>query len=132
LLSLVAVRCRSDSYVFLNDSLDMLNTLLLVLGSWFSMAISWFEIGRMRELLPFSAVMYIVLRSRSMWCHSSLSSSPVLAPVSLRICSRVAVLGCPADIRLFSSCSVGMKGSWFSCWYCGLVHVLPKYRKYAV
>jgi len=69
--------------------------------------------GSILLLLPFSAVMYTVLRSVSRCCHFKNSISPILAPVSLSSCSSAAVFGCPALIRLSISCSVGMKGSSF-------------------
>jgi len=76
-------------------------------------------------LLPFSAVMYIVFLSVSMFVHLVFAISPILAPVSLSICSSVAVFSVPAAIRMSISASVGMNGSVFSSVYFGGVHVLP-------
>ena len=88
-------------------------TLSLILGKLFSIADSFVDAGNMRLLLPFSAVMYTVLRSASRCVHLRASISPILAPVSLSSCSSAAVFGCPALIRLSISCSVGMKGISF-------------------
>lgn len=72
----------------------------------------------------------MVLLSRSSCVHWSFSISPILAPVSLRVWSSVAVLGLADAIRLSISCSVGMKGIVLSRLYCGLVHVLAMYFTY--
>ena len=57
LFSLVVVLLRSASNVERNPCLFVWNTLSLIFGKLFSMAISLSLIGRIRELLPFSAVM---------------------------------------------------------------------------
>jgi len=93
--------------------LGVWKTLSLILGKLFSMANSFGDAGNMRLLLPFSAVMYMALRSVSTCCHFKNSISPILAPVSLSVWSSAAVFGCPALIRLSISCSVGMKGISF-------------------
>ena len=91
------------------------------------MAISLVLIGNIRELLPFSAVMYIVFRSRSMFNHFRRVISPILAPVSLSSCRSVDVLIVPAEIRESISFSVGMCGSLCCLAYFGCVHVFPMY-----
>lgn len=125
LFSLVAVLLRSPSKVTLKLCLLGWNTLSLILGMLFSIAISLLLIGSILLLLPFSAVMYIVFLSESMFTHLVFAISPILAPVSLSICSSVAVFSVPADIRMSISASVGMNGSVFSSVYFGGVHVLP-------
>lgn len=65
-----------------------------------------------------------------MCIHCSVFISPMRAPVSLSVCSRVAVLSFPCAIRVSSSCSVGMNGSPLSCVYFGHSHVLFMYFRY--
>ena len=62
LLSLRAVLLRSASKVDLSPCVLVWNTLSLIFGRLFSMAISLVLIGRILLLLNFSAVTYIVLR----------------------------------------------------------------------
>ena len=93
------------------------------------MAISLVLIGNIRELLPFSAVMYIVLRSRSMFDHFRRSISPILAPVSFSSCRSVEVLVVPEEIRESISFSVGMNGKPCCLAYFGCVQVLPMYLR---
>ena len=47
--------------------------------------------GRIRELLPLQAVIWMVRLSRSISVHLSFASSLIRAPVSLRVCRRTAV-----------------------------------------
>jgi len=111
LFSLVAVLLRSASKVVRKPCFLGWNTFSLIFGRLFSMAISFVLMGRILLLLPFMAVMYMVLRSTSMSVHFSFAISPILAPVSLSICKSVAVFGCPAEIKESISVSVGMNGS---------------------
>lgn len=91
------------------------------------MAISVSEIGKIRGLLPFSAVMLMVFRLVSMSVHCKKSKiSPILAPVSLSVCRAVAVFGVPAEIRLSNSFSVGIKGIFLCILYFGFFHFFPK------
>jgi len=70
--------------------------------------------GSIRLSLPFSAVMLIVRLVVSTSDHLRNASSPMRAPVSLSVCSKQAVFGLPALIRVSSSSSVGMNGTEFS------------------
>ena len=125
LFSLVAVLLRSASNVILSPCLSVWNMFSLVFGRLFSIAMSLLLIDRFRLLLPFSAVMYIVFLSESMFTHLVFVISPIRAPVSFSSCNSIAVLGVPADISVSISASVGMNGIPFSCVYRGCVHVLP-------
>ena len=127
LFSLVTVLFRSASKVERSPCLFVWKILSLIFGMLFSMAISFVLIGNILELLPFSAVMYIVLRSRSMLIHFRRVISPILAPVSLSSCRSVDVLVVPAEIRESISFSVGMYGKPCCLAYFGCVHVLPMY-----
>ena len=103
------------------------NTVLYVaLGSFgivASMLISLSEIGRILGLLPFSGVTLTVLRTVSMSIGIILVSSPILIPVSLSICSTVAVTFPLAAISRSISSSVGMNGSRSCGVYLGGFHV---------
>lgn len=57
LLSLVAVFLRSSSKLVLSPCVWLWNTVLSVFGRLLSMAVNLVLIGRIRALLPFSAVM---------------------------------------------------------------------------
>jgi len=83
-------------------------------------------IGSIRDLLLFSAVMYIVLLSKSISVHFRRAISPILAPVSLSSCKSVAVFGVAEHIKESSSFSVGINGNLCSLEYFGGCHVLPK------
>jgi len=107
--SLLAVLLLRASKFVLRLCAFPLNILSVFLDSLFSMSMSLVLRGSVLLLLPFSAVMLMVLRSESMCIHFNFSISPILAPVSLSSCSNVAILRLEADISASISCSVGMK-----------------------
>ena len=125
LFSLVAVLLRSDSNVFLSPFLFVLNMLSVVFFRLFSMAVSFVLIGSILALLPFSALTYMLLFLKSMSIHLAVDISPILAPVSFRSWSSVAVFAEPADISVSISFSVGMNGIRDSFVYFGFIHFFP-------
>lgn len=84
------------------------------LWSFVIMFMSLSLIGRMRGLLPFSGVMFNVLRWVSRSVGLSCVSSPIRIPVSFSVCSMVAVWYPHEAISWSISSSVGMNGS-FGC-----------------
>ena len=118
----LATRFRKPSKVFLNWLALVLNTWarVSVRLTWFIMAMALLLSGSTLLLLPFSPVMYIVLRWVSMCVHSKKSSSPIRAPVSFSICSRAFVVGVPEAIKRSSSSSVGIKGNSLLVLYRGI------------
>ena len=95
------------------------------LGRLFSIEISCGLILSCLGSLPFSGVMLTVLFSKSKSVHLSMKASPQRMPVSLSNCRNVAVFLLHPAIRLFSSSSVGMKGSFLTDWYIGFFQVSP-------
>jgi len=85
-------------------------------GRFLIMLISLSLIGRIRGLLPFSGVMFTVLRSVSMSIGINCVSSPILMPVSFSICSIVDSIEPHDAIKRSISCSVGMNGSFCTTW----------------
>ena len=94
-------------------------------GRLFSMAISCVDILSWRGSLPFSGVMLTVLFSKSKSVHSSMKASPHLIPVSLSSCRNTEVFLLHPAIRLFTSPSVGMNGSFLAALYFGGFQVFP-------
>jgi len=127
LLSLVAVRSRSFSNVTRRLCLRVMKTLSFFFGSWLSIPIKRLLIGNILSLLPFSAVMWMVLRCSSMSIHLSCMASPMRAPVSLSSWRKADVLVLPADMSESISCSVGMNAIGFSFMYLGAFQVFPMY-----
>ena len=90
----------------------------------FIIPISLSDIGRILGLLPFSGVIFIVLRCTSRSSAVSCVNSPILIPVSLSVC-RIVAVSFPHDaIRMSISCSVGMNGSFCTVTYRGGFHVI--------
>lgn len=73
--------------------------------------ISFGVIAKILGLLPFSGVMFIVLRCSSKSLHSRLNASPILIPVSFSICKSALSRAGDALIKASISCSVGINGS---------------------
>ena len=110
--------------------MSVANIVSLFRGSWFSMSISLLVMGSIRGLLPLVGVMLSVFCSADRSCHLSFTSSEILIPVSLSVCSSVAVRLAHEAISWSSSVSVGMNGSLASAFMCGRFHDLPKnFRK---
>jgi len=132
LFSLFAVRIFSLSILVLTLLVLHGNTKSVVFVNWFSIPISFVLIGSILGLLPFSGLlMCTVFLSVSMSIHCVFNASPILAPVSLRNCSKVAVLSFGADAINWSiSCSVGMNGRRSSALYFGGFHFLFMYSTY--
>ena len=65
-----------------------------------------------------------------MCTHLRNSVSPILAPVSLISCRRVAVFGAADAISMSNSSSVGMNGSPVFSVYFGFCHFLPMNLRY--
>ncbi len=90
-----------------------------------SIAISCVESLSWRGSLPFSGVMSTVRFSKLKSVHLSMKASPHLIPVSLSSRRNTEVFLLQPAIRLFSSSSVGMKGSLFTDLYLGGLQVSP-------
>jgi hypothetical protein len=101
------------------------NGLGLSCGRLFSIMMSRIVILSWRGSLPFSGVILTVLFSKSKSVHWSMKASPQRMPVSLSSCRNVAVFLLHPAIRLFSSSSVGMKGSFLTDWYIGFFQGSP-------
>ena len=89
-----------------------------------SLILSW------RGPLPFSGVTLTVLFSKLKSVHLSIQASPALIPVSLSSCKKTAVFLLHEAIRLFTSSSVGIKGSFLTDLYFGGIQVFPSARTY--
>ena len=91
-----------------------------MLSLWFfgrrlNIPINLSRIGSIRGLLPFSGVMFKVLRSVSKFVHlRSTSFSPTRIPFSCMVWSAVDKTVPVPDTSMSISCSVGMKGN-LSC-----------------
>ena len=105
--------------------LEHSNGLAFSCGRLFSIMISRMDILSWRGSLPFSGVMLTVLFSKSKSVHWSMKASPHRMPVSLSSCRKVAVFLLQLAIKLFTSSSVGMKGSFLTALYFGLLQVFP-------
>jgi hypothetical protein len=104
--------------------MSWMNTCSFLLVNLFSMFMSLSFIGRILGLLPFSGVMFMVFCCVLMSFHFILVASPILAPVSFRVSSSVAVR-VPHDAISWSiSVSVGMNGIFSSIVYFGFFHCL--------
>jgi len=102
------------------------NMVCLSCGSWFIMFRSLSDIGRSRGLLFFVGVMFSVFCSVDRSIHFSFTVSDILAPVSLSVCSSVAMCFPHDAINRSSSCSVGMNGILASIFMRGFVHWIPR------
>ena len=79
----------------------------------------------MRGKLPFSAVILVVLLTRSKSVHFTLNASPLRDADSFRNCRKaLSVLFIPA-IRSLISLSARINGFFWGCLYFGGVHVGP-------
>ena len=113
-LSLLAIFLRWILKVREKCRWEHSNGLGLSCGRLFSIMISRIEIPSWRGSLPFSGVMLTVLLSKSKSVHWRMKASPHRMPVSLSSCRKVAVFLLHPAIKLFSSSSVGMKGSFLT------------------
>ena len=82
--------------------------------------------GRILGLLPLEGVMLSVLCSVDRSIHLSFIASEIRIPVSLSVCSRVAVLFPHDAISWSSSVSVGMKGIFCCLVIFGFFQLIPK------
>jgi len=99
----------------------------LVCGSWFIMFSSLSDMWSSRGLLFFDGVMFSVFCSVERSIHLSFTASDILVPVSLSVCSSVAVRFPHEAMSWSSSVSVGMNGILVSIFKCGLIHLIPRY-----
>jgi hypothetical protein len=102
------------------------NMVFLSFGSRFIMSMSFVLIGNIRGLLFLVGVMLSVLCSVSRSCHLSFTSSEILIPVSMSVCSSVTVCFQHDAISWSISVSVGTNGSLVSGFMHGRFHDLPK------
>jgi hypothetical protein len=99
----------------------------LVWGSRFIMFSSLSDIGKSRGLLFFDGVMFSVFCSVDRSIHFSFTASDMRMPVSLSVCSSVAMRLPHEAINRSSSVSVGMNGILASTVMRGFVHLSPRY-----
>ena len=122
-----AVALRCVSYDVLSPLMVCANMVCLLCGSWFIMLSSLSDMRSSRGLLFFDGVMFSVFCSVDRSIHFSFVASDILAPVSLSVCSSVA-MRFPHDAMSRSiSCSVGMNGILASIVMRGFVHLSPRY-----
>ena len=125
--SVWAVALRCASYDVLSPFMACANMCSSVCGSWFIMLMSLFDIGSSRGLLFFDGVMFSVFCSVDRSIHFSFTASDIRTPVSLSVCSSVAMRFPHDAISRSISVSVGMKGILASIFMVGFVHLSPRY-----
>jgi len=121
--------CFASLFLCLLNVSDVVSVLGLkmllsgLFGSAFSIAISVFDIGNVRALLPFSGQLILICCVlKSMSVHCSEVASPILIPVSYNICSRVLVVFPVPAISCFISSFCGRNGSFCGIVFFGFVH----------
>jgi len=118
---------RCVSYAVLSPFVACANKFCLVRGSLFIMLMSLSDMRSSRGLLFFDGVMFSVFCSVDRSIHLSFLISDILAPVSLSVCSSVAMRFPHDAINRSISVSVGMNGILASIVIRGFVHLSPRY-----